>query len=107
MTSVLNDPELEALLARLQADSQAQEPGMRAYLGRRAAAGELSWKGLDADAHRFLADKMVALEADKAAFCHLACRAPFAPAGSSRSAPRTASRPCGWPRRCGRTAAAW
>ncbi len=75
MTSVLNDPELEALLARLQADSQAQEPGMRAYLGRRAAAGELSWKGLDADAHRFLADKMVALEADKAAFCHLACRA--------------------------------
>lgn len=46
-----------------------------AYFGRRAQAGDLDWKGLDADAHRFMADKLVAFDRDKALFCHLTCRA--------------------------------
>src|SRR5205085_8014521 len=38
-------------------------------------AGELSWDGLDAESHLFMADKLVALEPAKAEFCHLLCRA--------------------------------
>lgn len=72
---VLGDEKLEALLARLQAQSQAQEGETRAYFRRRGEAGELSWEGLDADAHAFMADKLVALEPAKAEFCYLTCRA--------------------------------
>jgi predicted O-methyltransferase YrrM len=74
MASVLNDEKLEALLARLQAQSLAQEPETGAYFRRRGEAGELSWDGLDADANAFMADKLVALDPDKAAFCYLLCR---------------------------------
>jgi len=69
------EPRLQAILDRLHATSEAQMPEMGAYFGRRAQAGELDWKGLDADAHRFMADKLVALERDKALFCHQMCRA--------------------------------
>src|SRR5215469_5245178 len=75
MTGVLGDAKLEALIERLQGQSKAQEAETRAYFRRRGEAGELSWEGLDEDAHRFLADKLVALEPAKAEFCHLVCRA--------------------------------
>jgi predicted O-methyltransferase YrrM len=72
---VLGDAKLEALLTRLHGRSQAQEAETSAYFRRRGEAGELSWEGLDADAHHFMADKLVALEPAKAEFCHLTCRA--------------------------------
>ena len=75
MASVLNDDALERLLARLQAQSQAQESETQAYFSRRGQARELSWEGLDADAHRFMADKLVALAPAKAEYCYLLCRA--------------------------------
>ena len=71
--SVLGDPALQALIDRLQAESVAQDGELGAYFGRRARAGDLSWDRLDEDAHRFLADKAVALEPIKAEFCHLIC----------------------------------
>lgn len=75
MPSVLDDPTLEALLAGLHANSESQEAAIGAYFDRRIAAGDLSRDGLDADGHRFMADKLVALEPPKAQFCYLLCRA--------------------------------
>jgi predicted O-methyltransferase YrrM len=72
---VLGDAKLDALLTRLHGRSQAQEAETSAYFRRRGEAGELSWEGLDADAHQFMADKLVALEPAKAEFCYLTCRA--------------------------------
>jgi predicted O-methyltransferase YrrM len=74
MSGMIADPRLAALLERLQAQSQAQEAETGAYFKRRGEAGELNWEGLDADAHRFMSDKLVALEPAKAEFCHLVCR---------------------------------
>ena len=75
MTGVLSDPRLQALVDRLHAESVAQEAETHRYFGERAKKGDLSWDGLDADANRFMADKMVALEPIKAETCHLLCRA--------------------------------
>jgi predicted O-methyltransferase YrrM len=72
MTS-LGNPDLDALLARLHGSSAAQDPDLMTYFTARAKAGDLSWKHLDGDADRFLADKLVALEQDKALFCHRLC----------------------------------
>jgi predicted O-methyltransferase YrrM len=69
------DPRVSALLDRLHAQSDAQGPAIGEYFGRRAQAGELDWKGLDADAHRFMADKLVAFDRDKSQFCYQLCRA--------------------------------
>jgi predicted O-methyltransferase YrrM len=73
--SVLSDPSLQARIDALQAKSQAQEPETHRYFGERAKKGDLSWDGLDADANRFMADKLVALEPVKAEFCHQLIRA--------------------------------
>jgi predicted O-methyltransferase YrrM len=69
------DPKARAVAERLHARSAAQEAELGAYFGRRAKEGTLDWKGLDAEAHSFMADKLVALEPDKAAFCAQVCRA--------------------------------
>lgn len=74
MMQVLNDARLEALLERLYAAGTAQDEAMRAYFEKRLAAGPVS-ATLDADGHAFMADKLVALEPPKAAFCHQLCRA--------------------------------
>ena len=74
MESVLGDPKLEALLARLNARSESQTADMDAYfakLGDTPEPAEGRWPGI----RRFFADKYVALEPDKAAFCYLTCRA--------------------------------
>jgi hypothetical protein len=60
------EPRLAALLDRLHARSEAQDAELGAYFGRRAAAGDLDWNAFDDDANRFLADKLVALDRDKA-----------------------------------------
>lgn len=73
--SVITDPALKARIDELQAASRGQEAETRRYFVERAKKGELSWDGLDADANRFMADKMVALEPVKAEFCHMLCRA--------------------------------
>lgn len=65
----LADPKARAVFERLQAQSAAQDAELGQYFGRRAKEGTMNWKVFDADAHGFLADKLVALEPDKAAFC--------------------------------------
>ena len=72
--SVLADPTLQALVDRLQAQSQAQEAETGAWFSERGRKGELNWDGLDEKSHRYMADKLVALEPIKAEFCHLLCR---------------------------------
>jgi len=72
---MLNDRRVEALLDRLHAQSSAQDGALAAYFEKRAREGNLDWKGLDRDAHRFMADKLVALDRDKAELCFLLCRA--------------------------------
>ncbi len=71
---VLNDPELEKQLARLHADSEAQNEALGAYFAPRYQAGvtEDFERG---ETRAFLADKLVALEAEKAEFCYQLCRA--------------------------------
>ena len=66
--SVLRDPKLERLLDRLHAESDAQVPAMRDYFStqRQPDGGELK---------SFWADKLVALDRDKAEFCYQLCRA--------------------------------
>ncbi|HEX7943722.1 MAG TPA: class I SAM-dependent methyltransferase, partial [Phenylobacterium sp.] len=73
--SVITDTVLQKRIDALQSRSVAQEAETNRYFGERARKGDLSWDGLDADANRFMADKMVALEPIKAEFCHLLCRA--------------------------------
>jgi predicted O-methyltransferase YrrM len=73
--SLLADPKLEALIARLQAQSKAQEPATPAYFQSRAAAGRTDFSVMDAEDHAHFADKLVALETDKAEFCYGLCRA--------------------------------
>lgn len=75
MTSPLNDPKLEALLDRLHAKSDAEVDEIDAYFARREGDGSLDYENFcDDDMHRFLSDKMVALDRDKAEFCYLLCR---------------------------------
>jgi predicted O-methyltransferase YrrM len=75
MPSPLNDPKLEALLDRLHAQSDAQVDETEAYFERREHETGLGEEKLyDDDMHRFLADKLVALDRDKAEFCYLLCR---------------------------------
>ena len=69
MAGILGDAKLEALLARLQAQSKAQEPLSPPYFQRRADAGRTDWT-MDAEDHAHFADKLVALDPDKAEFCY-------------------------------------
>ncbi len=76
MASPLNDPQLEALLKRLHAESDAQLDTTDTYFERREREGSIDPENYcDDDMHRFLSDKLVALDRDKAEFCYLLCRA--------------------------------
>ncbi|WP_315831467.1 O-methyltransferase [Bradyrhizobium prioriisuperbiae] len=73
--SVLHDPDLERLLTLLHATSDAQLAEMRAYF---EAQDKLAAPSPEDDAARikdYLADKLVALDRDKAEFCYQLCRA--------------------------------
>ncbi len=75
MASPLNDPKLEALLDRLHTQSDAEVGETDAYFERREQEGSLDYDNFcDDDMHRFLSDKMVALDRDKAEFCYQLCR---------------------------------
>jgi len=74
MAAFLNDPRLDNLLERLHAESAAQANEVEGYFGRRMAKGDIDWLKFDSEATEFFADKMVALERDKAEFCYLLCR---------------------------------
>ncbi|MBJ8344632.1 O-methyltransferase [Antrihabitans sp. YC2-6] len=69
----LGDASLDELLDRLYAANTGQEAGVIEYFTDRAKSGTLDWRQLDDDANRFLADKLVALDRDKALFCHRLC----------------------------------
>lgn len=72
MTS-LGNPQVDALLARLHGTSADQDPDLMTYFTARAKAGDFDWENFDDDAKTFLADKLVALDRDKALFCHRLC----------------------------------
>jgi predicted O-methyltransferase YrrM len=75
MHSITSDPALAAMLARLHDRSEAQSPDLSEYFGKRIAERSLTGFSLDADALRFLSDKLVALDRPKAEFCYQVCRA--------------------------------
>ena len=70
MASPLNNPKLEALLDRLHAQSDTQVDKTNAYFERREQKVAIDQESFyDDDMVRFLSDKMVALDRDKAEFC--------------------------------------
>jgi predicted O-methyltransferase YrrM len=71
MAGVLGDEPLEALLDELHARSKVQEAQTDEYWRTRTGP----WNGMESRDHEFLADKLVALDRDKAQFCYLICRA--------------------------------
>jgi predicted O-methyltransferase YrrM len=75
VASLLNDLKLEALLDRLHAQSDAQVDETDAYFTQRERDGTLDYENYcDHDMRRFLSDKLVALDRDKAEFCYQLCR---------------------------------
>jgi len=75
MISPLRDPKLEAQLARLHAESDAQTGDILRYFEQRARQGPLPRTHFDVETQRYFADKLVALDRDKASFCYQLCRA--------------------------------
>ncbi|MFI5235897.1 MAG: O-methyltransferase [Gemmatimonadales bacterium] len=75
MTQLALGAPIDELLDRLYAVSAGQGEAMGAYFSARAAAGTLDWNGFDEEANRFLEDKLVALDREKAEFCYQVCRA--------------------------------
>src|SRR6185369_11935283 len=66
---------VETLLDRLYAESAGQTDEMMSYFSARAAAGDIDWNAFDERANKFLSDKLVALDREKAEFCYQVCRA--------------------------------
>ncbi len=73
--SLLSDPRLEALLDRLHAQSTGQDQDLIDYFTSRAKAGDMDWNAFDERTDRFLSDKLVALDRNKAELCYQLCRA--------------------------------
>jgi len=75
MSSLLNDPKLEGLLDRLHVQSDLQVDETNAGFEQREGEIAIDQENFYDDAmRRFLLDKMVALDRDKAQFCYLICR---------------------------------
>jgi len=74
--STLSDPRVAKLLDRLHAQSSAQNEALGSFFAQRIReGGALDWKTFDDRTERFMADKFVALERDKAELCYQLCRA--------------------------------
>ncbi len=73
--SLLSDSRLEALLDRLHAQSTDQNEAVIEYFTSRMKEGDLDWRAFDERTDRFLRDKLVALDRDKAELCYQLCRA--------------------------------
>jgi predicted O-methyltransferase YrrM len=69
------DPRLDALLDRLHARSAEQSEALVSYFTARAKEGSLDWNAFDERTDRFLSDKLVALDREKAELCYQLCRA--------------------------------
>jgi predicted O-methyltransferase YrrM len=67
-------PPLDELLDRLYAASDSQTGQTTAYFAERAADAVFDRRKFDARTHRFMSDKLVALDRDKAEFCYQLCR---------------------------------
>lgn len=72
MPSILRDPTLESLLAELHARSDGQTAQSEDYFSRKRTG---PWRGMEPRDHAHFADKLVALDRDKAEFCYTLCRA--------------------------------
>jgi predicted O-methyltransferase YrrM len=72
---LLNDPRLEQLLDRLHTQSAEQNETVMSYFTTRASEGTLDWSRFDEGMRRFMSDKFIALDRDKAEFCYQLCRA--------------------------------
>jgi predicted O-methyltransferase YrrM len=72
MPSVLNDAKLERLLSELHRTSKDQDGAIERYY-RQERTGP--WLGMEPRDHAFMADKLVALDREKAEFCYMFCRA--------------------------------
>ena len=72
--TALAEPALAALLDRLHAESLGQDGAMGRFFSARVAAGE-DLSPQRGEVKTFLADKLVALDRDKALFCYQLCRA--------------------------------
>jgi predicted O-methyltransferase YrrM len=70
--SVLNDPKVEALLADLHRASKDQEEAIERYFWKERSG---PWNGMEPRDNAFMADKMEALDQEKAELCYLLCRA--------------------------------
>lgn len=73
--SLFGDAQLEALLAELHAQNDRQAEAMKVDAAERVKELPAPGPERDAAVKLYLSDKMVALDRDKAAFCHLTCRA--------------------------------
>jgi predicted O-methyltransferase YrrM len=73
--SILHDPALERLLARLLEQSDAQVEEMRVFYAAHNQANSRPQEDAAARLREFRSDKLVALDRDKAAFCYQLCRA--------------------------------
>ena len=71
MPSILNDSRSDALLNDLHARSDAQRQAIDDYFRERSGP----WHGMEPRDHAIFADKLVALDRDKAEFCYAQCRA--------------------------------
>ena len=69
------DPRVGALLDRLHAQSESQGGSLATFFADRAREGSLDWSRFDERTDRFLSDKLVALDREKAELCHQLCRA--------------------------------
>jgi predicted O-methyltransferase YrrM len=67
-------PSIDELLDRLYARNAEEVAWLTSYFSRRFEEGSLHSFEFDEDAHRFLSDKLVALDRDKAEFCYQVCR---------------------------------
>ena len=73
--SVLHDPLLERLLAKLHEESDAQNPAIRDHYVERDRSVGRSPEDQAARTKTFLSNKLYALDRDKAEFCYQLCRA--------------------------------
>jgi predicted O-methyltransferase YrrM len=73
--SVLDDPVLERLLARLHSESDEQTQAIRKHYDECDKAVETPPEEQAARTRKFLSDKLYALDRDKAEFCYQLCRA--------------------------------
>jgi predicted O-methyltransferase YrrM len=72
MPSILNDPKLDGMLPDLHLTSKAQDAAIERYYFHERTG---PWLGMEPRDHAFMADKLVALDREKAEFCYMICRA--------------------------------